>query len=503
MLKNILSVGAWTLVSRATGFARDIVMAAVLGAGPLNDAFVVAFRIPNHFRAIFGEGAFNAAFVPAYAGLHAQDPDAAKIFQGRVVSLLLISQLILLALAWAFTPQLIHATAWGFDKDPARFDLAVTLIRITFPYLALITLVTLYSGVLNATGRFWAAAAAPILLNVSFIAFLLTAFLFPTAAHAAAWAVTISGALQLGVVVWAGARKGLSWPRRIRFDENVRRFFKKLGPVTLGSMGTPIAMFADTMIVTLLPAGAPSALYYAERIYQLPLGVIGIAAGTVLLPAMSRLFAAGKAEEAQRAQRRAILYTWVLSLPFMAGFLVLPDLILHAAFVRFAFTSADAALAASALWAYGIGLPAIVLIRSAAASFYARGDTTTPLLAALASVAVNVALKFLLVGELGLAGLALSTAIGAWINLILLVVLALRHGAVVFERPFVKALVGLALATLAMIVVMMGLEDPVARLVSSLPRERDLAQLVILGCAGLGAYAAGALLTKQIAGAKA
>lgn len=307
MIKRILTVGGFTLLSRVTGFVRDIILAAVLGAGPVADAFFVAFRLPNHFRAIFAEGAFNAAFVPAYARIREQNgAERAGLFAGRIFTLLLASQLVLLALALAFTPEAIDVLAPGLSDDPSRYPLAVSLTRVTFPYLLLITMVTLYGGILNALQRFAAAASASILLNLAMIATLLTVWLFPNAGYAAAWGVLISGVLQLLLVggdAWrSGALPGFHRPK---LDADVRKFFRALGPATVGSMGVQLALFADTIIASFLAAGAISALYYADRINQLPIGVIGIAAGTVVLPEMARRLAAGDDAGAAHAQNRA------------------------------------------------------------------------------------------------------------------------------------------------------------------------------------------------------
>jgi putative peptidoglycan lipid II flippase len=500
VLKKILSVGAWTLVSRATGFIRDVVMAAILGTGPMADAFVVAFKLPNHFRAIFGEGAFNAAFVPAFTRVHEQAGDeAARLFEGRIVSFLLLAQGILLLVALSFMPEVVRLLAPGFDGDPGRFNLAVELTRITFPYLVLITLATLHGAVLNAVGRFTAAAAAPILLNVCLVAALLASGLFATPAHAAAWGVTISGLLQFLMLAFAARRAGvLSAPKPIRLDADVKRFFGALGPATIGSMGVQVAMFADTIIATLLPTGAVSALYYADRIYQLPLGVIGIAAGTVLLPEMSRLVAAGRPDEAKAAQNRTMLLTWLMAAPFLAGFLVVPDLIMHALFARGAFTGASADAAGAALFAYGAGLPAVVLIRSAVASFYARGDTATPLWASLTAVVVNV----VLMGPLAQAGLALATSIGAWTNLGLLVVLATRRGAMRLDRRFATTALGIAAATLAMALAMAGVDMVARSYLAHVSGPRDLVRLILVGLAGAVVYGgvASLLLRDLVAG---
>ena len=296
MLGRIFTVGGYTLLSRLTGLARDIMLAAFLGAGPVADAFYVAWRLPNSFRAIFAEGAFNAAFVPAYAHLHNGSEKSAKLFADRIFTLLFSSQLVLLVVAWLFMPQAMSILAPGFTDDAEQRRLAIELTRITFPYLLLITLVTLYGGVLNVMHRFASAAAASIFLNIAMMATLALAVFFPTPGHAAAWGVLISGFLQYFLLAGDLATHG-GLPRFAlpKLDEDVRAFFRALGPATIGSMGTQVALFADTIIATFLPAGALSALYYADRLNQLPIGVIGIAIGTVLLPEMSRRLKIGRA----------------------------------------------------------------------------------------------------------------------------------------------------------------------------------------------------------------
>lgn len=435
MLGRIFTVGGYTLLSRLTGFARDIMLAAILGAGPVADAFFVAFRLPNHFRAIFAEGAFNAAFVPAYAHVHGERGEAsAKLFSNRIFTLLFLSQVVLLVVALLFMPQAMTILAPGFSNDPAERDLAIALTRITFPYLLLITLVTLYGGMLNVMHRFASAAAASIFLNISMMATLALVVFFPSAGHAAAWGVLISGFLQYFLLAGDLARHG-GLPRfgPLKLDEDIRAFFRALGPATLGSMGTQVAMFADTIIATFLPAGALSALYYADRLNQLPIGVIGIAIGTVLLPEMSRRLTAGDHAGAMEQQRRAFDFTLLFSVPFVAAFLAVPDVITRAMFARGAFTRGDAAAAGATLAAYAIGLIPFVLIRSAVSTFYARKDTATPVKASLTGLAVNMGLKLLLMGSLAQVGLALATAVGAWINLLLVLGFAVRAGYLEFD----------------------------------------------------------------------
>src|SRR3954447_10882103 len=491
MLKQILSVGGWTLVSRITGFVRDVVIAAVMGIGPVADAFVVALRLPNHFRAIFGEGAFNSAFVPTYAAAREKrGPAEAKLFADRVFTLMLIVQLALLAAALAGMPWVVRALAPGFSEDPQKFALAVTLTRITFPYLLFVTLVTLLSGLLNAHERFAAAAAAPILLNLSLIAALSVAFLFPTAGHAAAWGVAAAGVLEF-LLVWADARRNALGPvfARPRLDEAMRRFFKTLGPAVVGSAGVPLAMLADTIIAALLPTGPVSSLYSADRLYQLPVGVIGIAAGPVLLPQMSRRLAAGDVAGAHGAQNRALGFTIALAAPFAVAFLILPDLIMAALFRRGAFDAAAAARAGAVLAAYAVGLPAVVLIRSAVASFYARADTVTPVVAALAAVAVNVLLKIALTGPFGVVGLALGTAAGAWINLVLLLGLAYRRDWTAPGPTLTNVLAAVIAASAVLALFAVLAQGPAAALAGALPSYRELATLALLGAGGLAVYA--------------
>lgn len=502
MFRKILSVGGWTLVSRLTGFIRDVVLAAVMGVGPVADAFFVAFRIPNHFRAIFGEGAFNNAFLPAYAQvLETGGEGPARSFASRITTLMLIVQIALLVAAFLGMPWVVTLLAPGFSDDPAKFDLAVTLTRITFPYLLFITVVTIYSGILNAHDRFWAAAAAPILLNVAMIVALAVVFLFPNAGYAAAWGVTVSGALQLVLVWWdarrAGAAPGLERPR---IDVPMKTFFKALGPAVIGSAGVQLAIFADTIIASFLPTGAVSSLYYADRLYQLPLGVIGIAAGTVLLPEMSRRIAAGDAAGAYAAQNRTIGLTLALAAPFLVAFMVMPELIMSALFQRGAFDAEAAARAGAVLAAYGLGLPAAVLIRSAVSSFYARSDTATPLIASLTAVGVNVLVKVLLMRTYGVVGLALGTAVGVWVNLGLLFILAHRRGWTAPNRSLGMTCLAIAAASLPLAAFAWFAPAPLAQWIAALPAWRNEILLGILGAAGALIYGGVLLAGLKVAG---
>jgi putative peptidoglycan lipid II flippase len=392
-------------------------------------------------------------------------------------------------------PQAMSLLAPGFTDDAEQRRLAIELTRITFPYLLLITLVTLYGGILNVMHRFASAAAASILLNISMMATLAVAVFFPTPGHAAAWGVLISGFLQYFLLAGDLATHG-GLPRfaRLTLDEDIRAFFRALGPATIGSMGTQVALFADTIIATFLPAGALSALYYADRLNQLPIGVIGIAIGTVLLPEMSRRLASEDHAGAAAAQRRAFDFTLLLSVPFVTAFLTVPEMIMRAMFARGAFTRGDAAAAGATLAAYAIGLIPFVLIRSAVATFYARRDTATPVKAALIGVAVNVALKIALVGALAQVGLALATAVGAWINLLLVIAFAIRAGYLHVDSALVRSFWKFAASGILLGLVLWLAARLSVHTLTGLTAFRDEMTLLMLVAVGTLTYAASILL---------
>jgi putative peptidoglycan lipid II flippase len=486
MLARIFTVGGLTLLSRISGFARDIMLAAILGAGPIADAFFVALRLPNHFRAIFAEGAFNAAFVPAYARVREQEgATTAKIFSSRIFTVLVAVEIVLVAAAMIFTPTVISLLAPGFSDDPSRFALASELTRITFPYLLLVSLVTVYGGILNTLGYFASPAAAPILLNLSMMMTLALAAFFPTAGHAAAWGVLLAGFLEALLVGADAARRGvLPTFAEFKLDDDAKKFFKALGPATLGSAGTQIALFADTIIASFLTAGAISALYYADRLNQLPIGVIGIAVGTVLLPEMASRIARDDSFGAQYVQNRAIELTLLLAAPCLVAFILLPDLIMLALFARGAFTAANAAVSGATLAAYAVGLLPFVLLRSVTSTFLARGDTATPVKALFASVVVNVALKIALMGTFAQIGLALATSVGAWINFLLLLWFAQRAGLLGFDQRLKASTMKLVAASMALSTALLVGRPILASLFADVPRFR--AELLLLALALLG-----------------
>ena len=450
MFRRLLSVSSFTLLSRITGFARDICMAWILGKGLLSDAFIVAFLFPNYFRSIFGEGTINPAFLPRYAALHARGERlAAARFSDQVFSWQMMAQLVILVIALVAMPVVVRVVAPGFAANPVQFDLTVHLSRITFPCLILTVVAVQISAMLNAIEKFWAAAAWSNFVNVAMIAALLGSRWFPNAAYAAAWGVLTGSVAQLFFILWAGTREGLSlrisWPR---WTPEIKEFFLALGAVTFGAASVVVAPLIDNILASLLPTGSRTALYYADRINQLPLGVLGIALGTVLLPQMSAKLAVNDRAASDAAQNEAVVLSLLSTLPFAAVFLVIPDTIMRGIFAHGAFDRHAAELSAVALATYGIGLPAFALVRIVASTFYARHDTMTPARITAMAIAVNVMLKIGFVWglQLGIAGIALGTSLAAWVNVAALTFLGYSRGLLQIDAALRRAFVPTLLA---------------------------------------------------------
>ncbi|MBP2303097.1 murein biosynthesis integral membrane protein MurJ [Azospirillum picis] len=429
--RAIATVGGLTLLSRLAGFARDILTAAVLGAGPVADAFFVALKLPNLFRRLFAEGAFGVAFVPLFAAeLQTRGRAAAIRFAEEALALLLTMLLPFTVAAIVAMPWLMHGLAPGFVDDPAKFGLAVDMARLTFPYLALVSLVALLGGVLNALDRFGPFAAAPIAFNLTLVAALLIAprlGLEPGRAMAAA--VTLSGAVQVGWMAWACRRAGVTLRLRMpRMTEGMRRLFRLIGPGALGAGVMQINLFVNILLASLLPSGSVSFLYYADRLNQMPLGVIGIAIGTALLPVLARHAAAGDDRMVRHYLSRALEFSLLLGLPAAVALGVAGEPIVAVLFQRGAFGPAEAQATAMALAAYAVGIPAYVIVKSLNAAFFARHDTTTPVRVAVVVTVATAVLALALMPWLEHVGIALSTGLTAWLDVALLVVAMRRRG---------------------------------------------------------------------------
>jgi putative peptidoglycan lipid II flippase len=433
LYRNFLNVGGLTLLSRIAGFFRDALMAAVLGISPVSDAFNAAFRFPNLFRRLFAEGAFNTAFVPMFStALERDGADAAKELAARIMSWLVAAILVVTILAEIFMPQIMVPFVPGFLEDPEKFELTVFLTRIMFPYLACMSLMAAYAAILNSVGRFFAAAFAPVVLNIVNISALIPlAVLSLEAPDTAFWvaiATMLGGIAQLALVYWAIKRAGfaprLGWPR---FNTDVRRFWVLAVPAILAGGITQINIFVGTVIAS----GASevmSIIYNADRLYQLPLGIIGIAIGTVLLPELSRHIGAGRDTEARATQSQSLLLSMLFSMPATVALIALALPIVRVLFERGAFGAMDSVRVSEALIAFAVGLPAFVLIRVLQPGFFSRQDTRTPTYFAAISVVVNIAISLALFPTYKHVGVALATSVSAWINVFMLGFFLARRG---------------------------------------------------------------------------
>ncbi len=421
-------IGGLTLVSRFAGFARDMILARVLGAGLAADAFLVAQRLPNLFRRLFAEGAFSAAYVPMFSRkLHGEGGiDAAKRFSSEVLSLFLVVLLLFTAVLQFAMPWLVLAMASGFREVPGKFELTVELTRLAFPYLLLISLVSLLTGILNSMSRFAAGAAAPILFNLTLIVGLLIGAELRgdsdndhIVAVAAAVSISASGLLQFVWLLWAVKRAGFDLRLRMpRLTPDVRELGRIILPATLGAGIYQISIFIDTFFATSLPQGSMSYLNYADRLNQLPLGVIGIALGTAILPTLSRYIGTGDEARAAEVQSTAIELSMLLTLPAAFALAICAEPLITAFYVGGKFTLADAGVTAAVLTGLVAGLPAYVLLKVLTPGFFARKDTRTPVKTAAIVLVLNVLLNtlFVFVLDLGVVSLAFAGAIVSWIN---------------------------------------------------------------------------------------
>jgi putative peptidoglycan lipid II flippase len=456
LVRNFLTVGSNTMASRVLGFVREMMIAAALGAGPVADAFYAAFRFPNLFRRLFAEGAFNSAFIPLFARqLEGEGEAGARRFAEEVASVLLVALLLLTALVEIAAPILVATIiAPGFADDPDKFDLTVVLARIMFPYLAFMSLVAMLSGMLNAFRRYFAAAFAPVLLNVILISVLTGGFLADwTPAEtglALAWGVLGSGVAQVVLLAWAVRRAGFSVrPRMPRMTPGVRRLLVLAFPAAIAGGITQINLFVGQIIASLQP-GAIAVLQYADRIYQLPLGVVGIAIGVVLLPELSRSLKAGHVREAAHTQNRSLEFALFLTLPAAAALFVIPEPVVRVIFERGAFEPTVTEVTAAVLRWFSLGLPAFVLIKVFQPGFFAREDTRTPMYAAGAAMLINIVLSLSLFPLMAVEGIALATTIAGWVNAGTLFTLLMRRGQWPVEAGSLRRGGLIAAASLAM-----------------------------------------------------
>jgi len=450
LISGFFTVGGWTLLSRLLGFARDIMIAAFLGAGPVAEAFLIAFSLPNMFRRFFAEGAFNMAFVPMFSKKLEKGDDAEGFARDALAGLVSVV-LVLTLLAQAFMPWLVLAMASGFTAD-GRFDMAVDFGRITFPYILFISGAALISGALNAMGRFWIAAAAPVLLNILFISGMVFAqYLGWDIGRTLVWTVPVAGLVQFVFVWMAAKREGLNLkPRLPRMTPELKKLAMIAAPAAMAGGIVQINLLVGRQVASFFD-GAIAWLNYADRLYQLPLGVVGIAIGVVLLPDLSRKLAAQDVAGGRAAINRAAEFSLALTLPSAMALMVIPLPLVSVLFQRGAFDALDAANTANALAVYGVGLPAFVLQKVLQPLYFARGDTKRPFYFALFDLVINAGLAISLSYYFGFVAAAIGTSTAGWAMVLMLWLGSRKMGeAARMDKRLKRALPRMMLATLIM-----------------------------------------------------
>ena len=444
LFKSVATFGGLTLVSRVTGFLRDMILANLLGAGALADAFVVAFKLPNLFRSLFAEGAFTSAFVPLFSQkLVAEGKKKSIFFAAQAMSVLVVIVGLFVVLFEIFMPYVVDVLAPGFYNDVDKMQSAVELCRITFPFLLFISIVSFQGGILNSFEKFAAPAAAPIILNLTMIfsAFVIVPFM-PTAAHGIAVGISLAGLLEmLWLYVFLRREDVKIHPYlhilKIMHNPEIKTLFKRIAPGVVGAGIYQINMAVDTILVSLIGTGAISWLYYANRLQQLPLGVVGAAISVALLPVLSKYLKAGDWENARNTQDKAVEYGLILSFPAAVLLIVLADPIVKLLFQHGRFLSADTTMTANAVIAYSVGLPLYVMTKALMPNFFARGDTVTPVKYSAVVFVTNLVFNIVLMQFYGHVGIAMATTIAAFVSLLQYIIGLKKRDYWSFKKPLI------------------------------------------------------------------
>ena len=505
LVRNTLVQSGMTLVSRMLGFVRDVLLAARIGAGPVGDAWTTALMFPNLFRRIFAEGAFASAFVPSYSRtLEAEGPEAAaKVAEESMRVLFAITAGITLIAQFAM-PWLLLLVHGGQSNDRENFELAILLTRITMPYLTCMSIAALLSGVLNSAGRFFLSAAVPTILNVCLIASAFVSFSPTTTAIAASVATLIAGVLQAMLLAWGVRRQKvrLSLLGMPRITPGVKKVMALAVPGTIAASGTQINIIVSQSLAS-FEVGAKTWLYYADRLYQLPLGLVGVAVGVAILPRLSRAARSEDKVTGRATMDEGIGLALALTLPAAAALAIAPTLLIEGFFARGAFRASDAANAGLALMHYAWGVPAFVMIKVLAPAYFANEDTKTPMAYALTSVALNTALGAGLFfwlksqGVPGFPGLAIATSAAAWVNVILLAGTLVRRD---WYRPgprLVSRLIRASVATGLMSAALFGMLQFRDEIYAIALSSRLITTMVFI-FAGMGVYGIAAFLTGAV-----
>ncbi|MBP5352563.1 MAG: murein biosynthesis integral membrane protein MurJ [Alphaproteobacteria bacterium] len=494
LFKSIATFGGFTLISRITGFLRDMVLANLLGAGAMADAFVVAFKLPNLFRSLFAEGAFTSAFVPLFSQKLVSDGRKKSLFfAAQAIAVLIVFAALFVLLFEIFMPWVVDILAPGFAGDADKMSLAVVLCRITFPFLFFISIVSFQGGILNSFEKFAAPASAPIILNLTMIfsAFVLVPFM-PTAAHGIALGITIAGILEMLYLHFALRKIDVRIHPyihifKIMHNPEIKMLFKRIAPGVVGAGIYQINMMVDTIIVSLVGTGAISWLYYANRLQQLPLGVIGAAISVALLPILSKHLKAGDTVQAQSTQNKAIEYGLLLSFPAAVLLIVLAEPIVQLLFQHGKFLSSDARQTALAVMAYSVGLPCYVMVKALMPNFFARGDTVTPVKYSAVVFLTNLTFNLILMHYLGHVGIACATTIAAFVSLLQYICGLKKRGFWQFDRELIKKMLKIVFISLLMGACVYGVDMQIAPLLPA-GKLLLLIRLAVLGIFALAIF---------------
>jgi putative peptidoglycan lipid II flippase len=484
LLKAMATIIGFTMLSRVAGMVRDMLTAAYLGAGPIADAFFVALKLPNFFRRIAAEGAFSVSFVPLYSKVLEQEgEEAAAKFAGRTFSVMLLILAVFSVVIMAAMPFVIHVIAPGFENGTERYDLAVVMTQMSFPYLLLMSLTALFGGMLNAHNKFGPFAAAPIIFNLTLITAMVAGTqLTPTAGHAMALGISVSGVLQLAMMVAYVRKHKIRFHIQVpRLDERTRTLFRLMGPGVLAAGVFQINLFVDMMIGSLLPEGSISYLYYADRLNQLPLSIAGIAVGTALLPMLSRSLAANDLGESRDLFNRALEFCFFVALPAAVALLVVPIPMVSVLFEYGKFDYQDAVTTAFVLMGYAVGLPAYIASKVFMTAFWSRQDTVSPVKISIITALSNIALCLLLIGWLGVAGISLATGIVGWLQVYLLRRKLDGAPAMEFDDRLKDVFPKIALCSCAMALVLAGIGYELRDFFHGSVPQRGLAIVALLG----------------------
>ena len=451
LIKSTGTFTFFTLISRVLGYIRDILIAIFLGTGPLADVFFVAFRIPNTFRRLFAEGTFNAAFVPSYASELSQGKDKADEFATNVFNLLIMILLFIVLIVEIFMPVFVFLIAPGFGGDNSKMDIAINLTRITFPFLLFISLASFFSAILNSHNRFAVASAAPIILNLMLIGVLFYGkFLNDQLVYYLSYAVTISGAIQL-IFLYTFVKKFYlpKFTFKIKIDEKIKIFFKKLLPSIFSSGVTQINILVGTIIAS-FQASAVSYLYYADRIYQINLAIAGIAIGTVVLPQLSKYIQNNQEEKILLIQNKALELCLFLSIPAAIALFIASEQIVSALFGYGSFDENGVKNSAKALLYFSLGLPAFSLIKIFSSFFFARHNTKSPFYISLISVILNIMISVYYFKDIGYIIIPISTTISSWFNCALLFIYLKKDNLFNFNLLFINRFIRILIASIIM-----------------------------------------------------